>query len=114
MPALPIYGKRFVNLWSKEMKCDLYTRYTLCSDLLYLIDEGCSSEQITKWAGEIHVKYKLNEFEPGVDNLIQNFMLFDLPEFVFTKDKLIKLCIILLQGTDIRSNNSIQDILTKN
>jgi hypothetical protein len=89
-----------------------YTRYTLCSELLRLIDDNATNERITNWASTIYYRYN-PIFEKGVKEVLFDFTLFDLPDpdFVYSKDELLKLCAALLKGANLENVTSINDII---
>ena len=90
---------------------DHYSKYTLCSDLLWLLDQDVCPEQIAKWADSVFCRYDRRNIDPLIYDLLQCFQLFELEEFVHSYDDILELCILLLQGKEPQKNDKGQTII---
>jgi hypothetical protein len=67
---------------------------------------------VAEWAKYIYFRCTC-PFEKGVKEILFDFTLFDLPDpdFVYSRDELLKLCAALLRGANLENITSISDII---
>jgi hypothetical protein len=93
------------------MEKEIYTRYTLCSELLELIDNDATSDEISKWAFNV---YCCIFDEKGVDDILYYFSFSEDPDFYYpSKNDIIKLCIKLIEGASLENFTSLEDFIAK-
>ena len=74
-----------------------YTTLKFCSDVLALIDQKKTIDEIASWANKTYFS-NLREFEPGIGEILSDLSIMDTPGFEKSQKELVLLCEKLLQN----------------
>jgi hypothetical protein len=91
------------------MEKETYTRYTLCSELLELIDNDATSDEIASWASSVYCRIF---DEKGVHDILDDLSFSEEPEFYYpSRDGIIKLCVKLIEGASLENFTSLEHFI---
>ena len=74
-----------------------YSSLKFCADVISLIDQKKTIDDIAKWANRIYFEH-IRDFESGIGELLSDLSMMDTPGFEKTNNELLLLCIKLLQN----------------